>query len=180
MTTATASVGKSYRSRMVSYIKEGVKNSDSVFLLTYSKISSNQISDLRKNLKKVGAKVYVTKNAFARIALKDLAGAALTERIEGQTAFILTNSDCVEVSKALLKTIKGIEGFKVKGGLLKERILENEDVKRLADLPSREVLLAQLLSIIQAPVTQLLYALNAKSQDLLSILKQLSEKKGGN
>jgi large subunit ribosomal protein L10 len=62
---------------------------------------------------------------------------------------------------------------------LQGAFLAKEDVSRLSDLPSREVLLAKLLSLMQSPATKLAYILNAKSRDLLSILKQYSEKKGG-
>jgi large subunit ribosomal protein L10 len=80
----------------------------------------------------------------------------------------------------LVDFVKGFEGVIVQGGLLQGRILEQEDVKRLSELPTREILLAKLLSVIQSPLNRLAMALNAKTRELLSILKQLSEKKGGN
>ena len=68
----------------------------------------------------------------------------------------------------------------IAGGLLEGKELNKNDVKKLSDLPSREVLLSMLLSTIQSPLTRLAGALNAKTRDLISVLKQLSEKKGGN
>ena len=79
-----------------------------------------------------------------------------------------------------MKFAKGNEGVNVEGGLLDGVFLSQTEVKRLADLPSREDLLAQLLQTILSPMTRLAGVMNAKSRDLLSILKQLSEKKGGN
>ncbi|MCR4338174.1 MAG: 50S ribosomal protein L10, partial [Candidatus Omnitrophica bacterium] len=139
-----------------------------------------QIDDLRKKMRGVGARVYVSKNRIAQIALKDVKQEALAEHVENQTAFIWSNGDSVAISKALLDFVKGRENVLVKGGVLSGSLLQKEDVKRLSDLPSREVLLAQLLSTILSPLTRLAGAMNAKSQELLSILKQLSEKKGGN
>ena len=83
------------------------------------------------------------------------------------------------MSKILVDFVKGTEDFIVQGGLLQGRVLEKNDVTRLSELPSRDVLLSMLLSSLQAPLTRLAGALNAKTRELVSVLKQLSEKKGG-
>ena len=89
-------------------------------------------------------------------------------------------SDSAEVSKILIDFIKTSEKVVVQGGLLQGRILEQADIKKLSELPSKEVLLATLFATIQAPLTRFAGALNAKTRDLLSVLKQLGEQKGGN
>ena len=124
--------------------------------------------------------MYVSKNSIAQKALKELKQDKLAERVVGQTAFIWSNADSVAVSKVLIKFIKDRERVTVPAGIFEGKILEQEDIKRLSELPSREVLLSMLLSTIQAPLTRLAGALNAKTREVLSILKQLSEKKGGN
>ena len=124
--------------------------------------------------------MYVSKNSLASLALKDLEREKLAESIDGQTAFIWSDSDSVEISKILVEFAKDIDTVSVSGGLLEGKILDKDDVKRLSDLPSREILLSMLLSAIQSPLTRFAQALNAKTRDLLSVLKQLSEKKGGN
>lgn len=173
-------VGKFVRTNLVGNIKDGVEKSTTTFLLTYSQVSSSQMDTLRKKLKKVGARVFVSKNRLARIALKELKQDVLGEKIKGQTAFIWSNADCVPVSKTLVDFIKGREHVLIQGGFLDGAVLSGDDVKRLSELPSREVLLATLLSVMLSPATRFAGVLNAKSRDLLSILKQLSEKKGGN
>jgi len=172
-------VGQLFRQKMVSHIKDNVEKNSNVFLLSYSKVSGNQMNILRKDLKKIGAQIYIARNSIAQIAFKDLEKTPLADRVEGQTAIVWSDSDSVEVSKVLVKFTKGFEGVIIQGGLLEERLLEKADVSRLADLPSKEVLQSTLLATIQAPLTRLASALNAKSRDILSILKQLSEKKGG-
>ena len=173
-------VGEIYRSSMVKTIKDSVSDNKSVFVFSYSKLSSPKFSELRKDLRKAGASVRVTKSALARLALKELKQEPLAEKIEGQTAFVWSSDDAIAISKILMKFSKEIETLKVRGGILDESLLAVEDIKTLSELPSREVLLAQLLGILQAPVSRLLGAFNAKSRELLSILKQYSEKKGGN
>jgi len=180
MTTETKRVGQLYREALIKTIKDGFDHNDSVFLFNYDKLSANQVGDLRKTLTQAGAEMHVSKNRIAKIALKELSHEPLAQNLQGQTAFVWSESDSVEISKILVKFAKEFEQVVVQGGVLQGDVLDSSDIYRLSDLPSREVLLCQLLGTIQAPVTQLLGALNAKSRDLLSILKQYSEQKGGN
>ncbi len=172
-------VGQLFREQLVTKIKSGVEENESVFLLSYSELSGDQTSELRKSLRQSGADVYVAKNAIAKRALKDLEKDDLAAEVKGQTAFVWGNTDSAEISKIIVKFTEDFEQLHVQGGLLQGSLLTKNDVKKLSDLPSREVLLATLLGTIQAPVSQLMNALNAKSKDLLSILKQLGEQKEG-
>lgn len=171
--------GKIFRESLIQDIEENFKNNKNIFLFSYSAVSSSQMDGFRKDLKRVEAQIYVSKNRIAQLALKKIQQDALAEKISGQTAFVWSNSDPVMVSKALVKFAKACEGLRIQAGLLDGDLLRQEDVQRLADLPSREILLAQLLQTILSPVTRFAGILNGKSRDLLSILKQLSEKKGG-
>jgi large subunit ribosomal protein L10 len=172
-------VGEIFRKQLVTAIKDGVDKNQNTFLVSYSGISAAQMNVLRKDLSKKSAKMKVTKSKIARIALKDQKLEPAYTGVHDQVAFIHTDSDAAEVSKILVKFSKECKGFAVQGGLLEGAFLAKDDVSRLSDLPSREVLLAKLLSLINSPATKLAYILNAKSRDLLSILKQYSEKKGG-
>ena len=178
----TQKVGKIFRTTLVNNIKEQLKNSKNTFVVSYSALSAPQLNVFRKDLRKLGAKVYVSKNRIAQIALQESKQEKLADSIERQTAFIWTNSDSVDVSKVLVKFLKEFKGLSVHGGLIEGEYLGNEDIKRLSELPSREALLTQLLTVMISPITGLQNALNAKTRDLLSILKQFelrSEKKGG-
>lgn len=173
-------VGQLYRESLVNQVKKGVADNDNVFLLSYSQVSGLQMSDLRKSLKRVGADVCATRNSIVKLALKEMEHEGLSEKVSGQTALIWGGIDSSEISKILVEFAKDSENIVVQGGLLQGRMLEQGDIKKLSELPSREVLLAMLLATIQSPLTRFAGALNAKTRDLLSVLKQLSEKKGGN
>ena len=173
-------VGLLYRETLVDQVKKGVTDNDNVFLLSYSCVSGLQMSDLRKSLRQAGADICATKNSVARLALKEVEHEGLSQKVSGQTALVWGGTDSSEISKILIDFIKDSEDIVVQGGLLQGRILEKEDVKKLSELPSREILLAMLFAAIQSPLTRLAGALNAKTRYLLSVLKQLSEKKGGN
>lgn len=173
-------VGQVFRKQFVDDLTGDLGNNPNAFLLSYSKMNGNAIGELRKNLLKAGARMVVSKNRIAALVLKNMGKEDLAGAIEDQTAFVVSGKDAVDISKILVNYAKDFEFLKVKGGLLEGRILNKEDVQRLSDLPPRGVLQAQLLGIIQAPITRLMGAMNAKTRDLLSILKQYSEKRGGN
>ena len=172
-------VGRLYRENMIDTLKQGVEKQSSVFLLTYTRVSSPQMSSLRKDLRKHGAKLYVSKNNIARKALVDLKFEGLSEKVGGQTAFVWGETDSSELSKVLTKFSKECDGVTFKGGLLQGAFIGPGDIARLADLPSREVLLAQLLGVLQSPLSRLAGALSGKISELLSVLQQLSDQKGG-
>ncbi len=173
-------IGQVFRETLVSRVKDGIGQNGCIFIISYSQVPASQINDFRKRLKAAGADIYVSKNSIAQIALKDLNQSVLAEKITGQMAFVWSQADSVEVAKALVKFAKECENIKIRGGLLDGKILEKEQIIQLSELPSRQVLLAMLLATIQSPLTRLAGALSGKTQELLSILKQLSEKKGGN
>ena len=168
-------VGTLYRQRMASSVKEGVSKKTSTFVVSYRGISSAKMNILRKDLKRKKAQVLVSKTSVARIALKEAKFEDLATRIEGQMALVLSNADASEVSKVLVKFAKDYEGFIVRGGMLDGAFLTQEQVNTLSDLPSREVLLAKLLGTMSAPLTRFASGLNAKTRDLMSILKQKSD-----
>ncbi len=172
-------VGTIYREGLAKHIKSSVTSRSSTFVINYSGVSGPQMNTLRKEMKKKGAKVFVSRKSISGIALKELKFDQLADSLNGQTAFIWADSDSSEVSKALVNFAKECKGVSIVGGVLQGAVLHKDDVQVLSDLPSREVLISQLLGVLQAPLSRLAGALNAKTQELLSILSQLSEKKGG-
>jgi len=171
-------VGTIYRQKMANTVKEGVAKKSSTFVVSYRGISSAKMNTLRKDLRRKKAEVLVSKSSVARIALKEAKQEGLAGTVKGQMALILSNADASEVSKVLINFSKSYEGFVVCGGVLDGAFLTEAEVKTLSDLPSREVLLAKLMGTMNAPLTRFAGALNGKTRDLISILKQKSEKGG--
>jgi large subunit ribosomal protein L10 len=172
-------VGQIYRETILDSINSGLQQ-QAIFLISYSALKSNQLSEIRKKLSESKASVYVSKNSLAKIALNTINQQNLADRVCDQTMFVWTDNDSVAIAKELIEIEKQFDTVVVQGAVLDNRLLDKATIKHLSDLPSKEVLQATLLSTIQAPMTRLAQALNSKSQDLLSILKQLSEKNGGN
>jgi len=172
-------VGQLIREGIAEKIRHNVTEHGTTFLVSYSKMSSPKMNNFRKALRAAGAKVYVSKNRIAKKTLAELKFDEMSSKITQQIAFVWSNSDSVEVAKVLIKLTKDLEGLQIQGGVLDGKAVQQADVKRLSDLPSREVLLTMLAQTIQSPLTRLAGALNAKTRDLIYILKQLSEKAGG-
>lgn len=170
-------VGKIYRETLTKHIKTGVGDKKSTFLISYTGVSGPQMNSLRKELKGKGANVFVSRNTMAGVALKELKFDQLAQRLGGQTAFVWGDADSVEISKAIIKFAKECKGVTILGGLLEGSLLEKNDIQTLSELPSRKVLISQLLATMQSPIARLAGALNAKTQELMSILSQLSEQK---
>ena len=172
---APMKVGEIYRKKMAASVKDGVSKKSSTFVISFSKVSSAKMDSLRKDLKRKKADVLVAKASVSRLALKNAKFENLSERVQGQTALVLSDSDASEISKILVKFSKEFAGFMVQGGVLDGAVLSSDQIKTLSDLPSREVLLSQLVGTMQAPITRFAGALNAKTRDFISILKQKSE-----
>ena len=172
-------VGALYRTKMAASVKDGVSAKSSTFVVSFRGISSAKMNSLRKDLKRKKADVLVAKTSVSRIAFKAAQMETLGQCLQGQTALVLSNADASEISKILVKFAKDYEGFVVQGGVLDGAVLGPDQIKVLSDLPSREVHLAKLLGTFSAPIVRFAGALNAKTRDFVSILKQKSEK-GGN
>ncbi len=173
-------VGKIFRDKIVDKIRDGVTKQQASILVNYDKISSGDLSGLRKSLSKNKAKMYASRNSLVKVALKGTEMAGLAEDLKGMTAFVWTDADASAVSKLLVKFAEKNETFAIRGGVFQKSLLAKGDIKRLADLPAKEVLVAQLLGTLQSPMTRLARTLNGKTTELILLLKQLSEKRGGN
>ncbi|NTV29730.1 MAG: 50S ribosomal protein L10 [Candidatus Omnitrophica bacterium] len=173
-------VGRLYREKMVNTIQKGIESKQVAFVVNYTKLASGDVSALRKTLQQKKAKMYVSRGSLARIALKSSVLSPVTELLEGHTAFVWSDTDAVEIAKLLVKFAEKNDVFVIRGGVMSGKLLKKDDVKRLSDLPAKEVILAQLIGAMKSPMTRVARALNSKQTELILILKQISEKRGGN
>jgi len=170
-------LGQILRQSLEGQLKKNLDKKDNIFVLKYSGVASPVMSDLRKELRRQGARMVVVRNAIVKRALKEIKLDKLDSAVAGPIAFVYSDSDAASVSKTLVKFVKDHETSQLSGGVLQEKILSTDEIKHLAALPSREILLSMLLSAIQSPLSSLAYVLSAKTRELLYVLKQISEKK---
>ncbi|MGI6354929.1 MAG: 50S ribosomal protein L10 [Lentisphaerae bacterium] len=150
-------------------------------LITYKGLKANVFNAFRAKLSEpsLNAACRVVPNTLLRIAAKQVGLDALADTaITGDTALISGSDDPVALAKAVREFAKGREEVKVKLSVVEGAMLSEADTYALADLPSREVLLAQVLGLLQAPAGQLARVLNAKVASIVYVLNDYCTKKG--
>jgi large subunit ribosomal protein L10 len=160
-------------------LKENIKLNEGLFLFRYSGVTSADLTKLRRDLKSVNARMFVTKNSFISTVLRSInIGKEASALIEGPTALIFVKDDPVGVSKVLTTFAKTHETIVLKGGYLNDRIINSQDFKTLASIPPRQVLYQQVAVAFNAPVTKLAMSLNQIVAKIAYALKAVSDKKG--
>lgn len=170
-------IGNFVRGSLVEGLKEEIGKSESIFVVQYSGLASNQMSNLRKALRSNQSRLLVTKNTLIRRALAGAQAQGLEPLIDGQVALIFGYSDIAAASKALTAFVKENQSLVLKGGVFRSRILSKEDINAIAKLPSREVLLGQLVAVLMSPLSGLVYTLKGNLNKLVVVLNQIKEKK---
>ena len=160
-----------------SKIKLSLKESNALFIVRYSGLSSPDLSALRQNLKGSNARLFVVKNSVARRALKSSGLETLIKSVEGPCGLVFVKDEPVGTSKVLCNFQKEHEPLKLEGGFLKDKVLEKKDIEALAKLPSREVLRAQVVMTLNSPISGLVITLNQILVKFVYCIDQIRHKK---
>jgi large subunit ribosomal protein L10 len=157
--------------RSVESLRERLDGVQSAVLTEYRGLTVRQLSDLRKQLKGAAAEYKVLKNRLTRLAVRGSALDPLGAHLKGPTGLVVTRKDPVAVAKALQAFVKTNPALTIKVGLVEGKILQPEEIRALADLPSREALRGQLVGAIQGPLSQLVSLLQAPLRELAYVLE---------
>jgi len=139
-------------------------------------LTVEQITKLRRELRKLNAEYKVVKNNFARIAFQEMSQPDVSSYLTGPTAIALANEESAQVAKSLLEFAKETS-VKVKGGLVEGKVFDDQQIVLFSKLPSRAELLASLMGTMRAPVQNLVYAMNGVTTKLVRTLQAVAEKK---
>ena len=148
---------------------DGVK---AVLLTEYRGLTVQQLSDLRRQLRTVSAEYTVVKNRLARIAVSASGLEVMGGHLKGPTGLIIAKDDPVAVTKTLHTFARTNQALVIKAGYVEGRVLPAEELKALAELPSREALRSQLVGALQGPLAQLVGLLTAPQRELVYVLEQ--------
>ncbi|MDP3710645.1 MAG: 50S ribosomal protein L10 [bacterium] len=132
---------------------------------------------LRRQLKTNEAEFKVAKKTLFDLALAKTESGLKTKDLEGEIGLALGYGDQVGLAKTLAKFAKENETFKILKAILGGKIIDGKDILKLAKLPSREVLLAQLLGVLQSPAQNLVRVLNGNIRNLVVVLNKIKDKK---
>jgi large subunit ribosomal protein L10 len=168
-------MNRDQKAAVVEEIVGQIRSADAVFAVDYRGISVAQAAELRDRLRDSGTKFRVVKNSLTERAADEAGAEALKAMLEGPTALAFVSGDAALAAKALNDAARAMHALEFKGGLMDSATLSADDVRSIARLPAREVLNAQLVGTIAAPITGLVRTLNALIAGLAIQLQQIAE-----
>lgn len=148
-----------------------LEKSPYLFVADYTGLQVKHFAELRKRLKEVGAKARVLKNTLVKRTLKSAGLPELADVLTGQTMVVTGEGEAPAAAKVLKNFAAEFQKPSLKGGVLDGNALGANELKALADLPSREQLLATLLGVINAPATKLLRTINEPGASLARVIQ---------
>ena len=168
---------RSEKTYLVNQIAAGLTDSDYVYFVSFQGLKVKDFAGLRDQLFNVKANCHVYKNSLIRKAvelnnieaLKDLA-------LAGDVAMVFGKGDPGAVAKVLVEFSKGNEVVQAKGGMFESAMLTPAEIADIAALPSKDILQAQLLGVLQAPARNLVSILNNKAASILNVLNAYKDK----
>lgn len=166
----------SKKKEQVEQTAEMLKASNVGVLVSYSGITVEDDTKLRKQLREAGCTYKVIKNSILSRAFAEIGMDGVDPLLKGTTAIAVSADDYVSGAKILSETAKSIESFTVKGGFIDGAMVEVQDIDALAKLPSKEVLLAQTLGGLNAPIQGFANVLNGTLRGLVIALNAIAEK----
>jgi len=156
---------------LISEVETHLKKSDYVILANFTGVSVADTADLRKKLAAEKAEFHVVKNSSLRVAAKSLGLPELETSLTGPTAIVVGGKNSPGVAKVLKTFFKEKQKLQVKVGVLSKKVITASDVNALADLPSLEILRAQLLGLLNQPASMFVRVLNAAPSGLVNVLQ---------
>lgn len=149
------------KKQMVADLSERLKNSCAGVIVDYKGINVEDDTKLRRELREAGVEYTVVKNTILGRAAQDAGIEGLDPVLEGTTAIATSVDDYVAAARILNKYAEGHDNFNIKTGYLDGAVIDNSEVIALAKLPSREVLLATIASVVVEPIACIARAVNA-------------------
>ena len=143
----------------------------------YRGLTVEAITELRERLREQAVEYRVVKNTFARVALQQMQKPDVSHLLTGPTAVALAKHDAAPALKLLLEFGED-HPVEVKGALVGDRVFDAAQAAALSKLPGREALVAQLMSVMQAPLQNLVFAANGIPTKLVRVLRAVADKKG--
>ena len=158
------------KASIVTDLSEKLKGSPFVLVTDYQRMNVNHFADLRNRLAASGAEMHVVKNSFLKRAMSDSGLPDVAGQLTGQTAVVTGEKDAAPVAKILKLFAAEFKIAALKIGVIDKAILSTSEVEALAELPSREVLLSQLLGLLLSPATKLVRVLNEPASAFARLL----------
>jgi large subunit ribosomal protein L10 len=164
-------ISRQRKEEMLSQYAEWFQKSQVVILVEYTNASMKDMDAIRAKVRESGGEFHVLKNTLAKRAFVDAGISVPDELFENSTAATFAFSDIAATAKALAEATKTLDYVKVKGGVMERTVLNQAQVKALAELPPLPVVRAQLLGVLQAPASKLVRTVAEPARQIASVLK---------
>ncbi len=172
-------MNKTDKSGVVAELRQALSRSSTIYVTDFTGLPVKHMTTLRRRLRGLGVGYTVVKNTLAARALDEAQITGLEDVLAGPTGLVFAGRDPVGAAKVLSEFHKEFQQPTVKAGLLDGRRITAQEIGRLATLPSREVMLAQLGGAFQAPLQGFLGAMNGLLYQWVGALEALKTQRGG-
>jgi large subunit ribosomal protein L10 len=164
---------RSEKERVVEQLAERLRSTETLMVADYRGLTMPEIDELRSRLLEAGARFTVVKNTLTKRAAEQAGTTDVLQLIDGPTAiaFLEAEGDPVAVAKVLNEAARANEVLVIRGGVLEGTIVGDAEIKRLASLPSAEVLRAQLVGALSAPMATIVGVFSAPLRDFVGVLQ---------
>jgi large subunit ribosomal protein L10 len=169
-------MAKQYKVDAVSELTAKLNENKNIILTNYSGVKVSELTTLRSQLKEKGAKYQVVKNNLFKLALKDAGYEQIDEHLKGPIAVAFAGEQVGDVAKLFKGFKKEQDKFDYFLGVIDGVVYDEAGVKKIADLPSKEVLLSQILSLVNGPATNVAMGVNQIMTSLARGIKAVAEK----
>lgn len=161
-------VDRTKKQNLVEALREGVAKASLVIVAQQTGLTVAEVSDLRRQMREVGAHYKVAKNTLTRLAIKETPSEGLDEFLKGPTALAYSDNP-VAAAKITIKFANGNEKFKVIGGVLDGKVLSGKEIETLSKLPSLDELRAKIVGMISTPATRIAGVMQAPAGQLARV-----------
>lgn len=172
-------ITKEKKGNLVAQYTDLLSRSRALIFTDYRGLTTADVSGLRNKLRETDSRFHVIKNRLLRLALQNAGQPVPEELLTGPAAVSFCLGEAPAAAKILVDFAKESKVLAIKGGLISGKTISAEGVEALANLPGREVLLAQVLAGLQSPISNLLMVLNGPIRGLLTVLKARTDQLEG-
>lgn len=167
------------KKQIVQEIKEKIEKATSIVLVDYRGLDVEEVTDLREKYRESSVEYKVYKNTLMRFAFKECGLEGFNEFLVGPSGIAFSYDDAIIPAKITNDFAKTHKELEIKAGVVDGKIVNVEGVKALAELPSREILIAQLLHGLNAPISGFANVLQGTLRSLVYVLNAVKDKQAG-
>lgn len=171
---------KKEKEELVFELKEKIARTKGMLFVDFRGLKTIEISSLRKNLKENKGELKVVKNSLILLAIKTNSGKKIEEILKGPTAFIFGFDDIVPLIKLVVNFKRKIASLKIKGAILEDEVFREEEIEKIASLPSKEELIAKIVFLFNSPLIKLINILINPLRQFIYVLEKIKLQKEEN